>query len=184
MVPVLLDPALVRLGLAGRGELAVRRLRWLRGLGVEPLVWSDAPSRELSAQAGPALVRALPQPQELESLAALWVADLDGSALETVVERATAARVLLNVEDVRELCGFHTPSVVRRGRLVLAAGTGGASPATARLVRQRLETAFGPDWAAALEAAADLRGQMKADGAANPQINTATEALLRARGLL
>ena len=50
----------------------------------------------------------------------------------------------------------------RRGpRLVLAAGTGGASPALAARIRERLERQYGPEWADLTELLADVREQTK-----------------------
>ena len=40
--------------------------------------------------------------------------------------RCRALGRLVNVEDVKPLCDFHTPSQVRRGDLLLSISTGGA----------------------------------------------------------
>ncbi len=50
---------------------------------------------------------------------------------------------------------FHTASIIRRGDLTLALGTGGAAPALTRALRQRLETMLDDDlgqWLALLAA--------------------------------
>jgi siroheme synthase-like protein len=54
-------------------------------------------------------------------------------------------------------CDWAAPAVVRRGDLVLAVGTGGASPAVARLVRERLESSFGLEWTELLRVVGDVR---------------------------
>ena len=53
---------------------------------------------------------------------------------------ARAQRTLLNVVDNPPLCGFIAPSIVRRGKVTLAISTGGASPALARKLREKLES--------------------------------------------
>ena len=43
---VMLDPARLRIGLVGRGDLAIRRLGWFQKLGAKPEIFSDKPSVE------------------------------------------------------------------------------------------------------------------------------------------
>lgn len=52
---------------------------------------------------------------------------------------ARAHGAWLNVVDVPERCDFYSGSTVRRGPLVVVIGTGGASPALARKVRERID---------------------------------------------
>ena len=47
--------------------------------------------------------------------------------------------------------------MVRRGDLVLAIGTGGVSPAVARLVRERLQAEFGAEWVEVLRVVGEVR---------------------------
>lgn len=68
--------------------------------------------------------------------------DRDRLALE-----ARARGALVNVIDDVPGCDFAAPALVRRGDLVLAIGTGGASPALARKLREELDRRFGPHWA-------------------------------------
>ena len=95
-------------------------------------------------------------------------ADLDGAFLviasaEDAATRAAIARearvrgVLVNMVDDIPNCDWAAPAVVRRGDLVLAIGTGGASPAAARLIRERLESEFGGEWTEILRIVAEVR---------------------------
>ncbi|MFO1235568.1 MAG: hypothetical protein U1F24_00820 [Alphaproteobacteria bacterium] len=79
-------------------------------------------------------------------------------------------RRLLIVEDDLPLCDFHTPAVVTRGALVIAAALGGGSPALAAIVRERLEEAFPVAWGPALDDVAAARRQMRSAGAAPAEI--------------
>jgi precorrin-2 dehydrogenase/sirohydrochlorin ferrochelatase len=90
---------------------------------------------------------------------------------------------LVNVEDVVPLCDFHTPAVVRRGKLTLAVGTGGASPAVARVARERLEAAFPPGWGEALDEIAEARARLRADGASFDTLSADARRRLSERGL-
>ena len=59
-------------------------------------------------------------------------------------EQATAALkargVLVNVVDRPELCDFTVPSLLERGPVIVAVGTGGVSAGLAKALRLRLET--------------------------------------------
>ena len=135
MIPLALDPAQVVIALAGNGPLAVRRLTQLREGGADPQVFSPEPDGELAALAGDRLVRALPDAGELDKIGVLYVMGL-GTEVETALAGlARQRRVLVNVEDVIPLCDFHSPSVVRRGDLVMTISTGGRSPTLASLLR-------------------------------------------------
>ncbi|MFT3810802.1 MAG: NAD(P)-dependent oxidoreductase [Micropepsaceae bacterium] len=184
MLPVMLDPTRTRIGLAGRGVLTLKRLEWFRRLGVTPEVFSDDPSPELAAAAGDLIRPRLPDPGDLVALDVLWIADLERHEAEDLFTQARAVKVLVNVEDDLPLCDFHTPSVVKRGRLVIAAGTGGASPAVASAVRARVEEAFPEGWADALEDIASARAQLRANGATAAEVTADAKDRLSAARLI
>jgi precorrin-2 dehydrogenase/sirohydrochlorin ferrochelatase len=180
MIPVFIDPSAVRITLIGRGAAAVRRLQWLRQAGATPDVWSDAPSAEPAAD----LHMRLPGAADIAAYQAIWIAGLSMDEARPLAEAARARGALVNVEDVVELCDFHTPAVVRRGKLMLAAGTGGASPAAARAARERLEEAFPEDWAEALDEIAASRSALRADGAGFEALVADARWRLARRGLI
>lgn len=64
-----------------------------------------------------------------------------------VGHEAKVERVLLNVVDKPALCTFIAPAIVRRGEVVIAISTGGASPALARRLRESLEASEATRWA-------------------------------------
>ncbi len=67
------------------------------------------------------------------------VADTNDEAVNnSVSEEARERNVPLNVADVTHLCTWITPSVARRGDVIVATSTGGASPALARRFREIL----------------------------------------------
>lgn len=158
MIPVFLDPAFARIALVGRGPLAVRRLQWLRDGGATPDVWSDEVALQATRDGWPSA-------SDLSEYHAVWIVGLNGEDAALLAEAGRKAGFLVNVEDVPSLCDFHTPAVVRRGKLTLAAGTGGASPAVARAARERLESAFPHTWETALEEIAHARADLRARNA-------------------
>jgi precorrin-2 dehydrogenase/sirohydrochlorin ferrochelatase len=70
---------------------------------------------------------------------------------------ARAAGALVNVIDDIPACDWAMPAIVRRGELLLAIGTGGASPTLARKMRVKLETEYGPEWAEVLRVLREVR---------------------------
>jgi siroheme synthase-like protein len=97
------------------------------------------------------------RPADLDG-AFLAVASSDDAAARAAIAREARARgALVNVVDDIPHCDWAAPAVVRRGDLVLAIGTGGVSPAVARLVRQRLQAEFGPEWVEVLRVVGEVR---------------------------
>jgi siroheme synthase-like protein len=77
----------------------------------------------------------------------LVIAATDDPKLQKrVAKEARARRIWVNVVDVTPLCDFLAPAIVSRGDLLIAISTGGASPALARFVRQKLEAIIGPEY--------------------------------------
>lgn len=161
MIPIFLDPKATRIALIGRGALAVRRLAWLQQAGAAPDIWSDEPSGALLKASEGQLTRRLPTDEDLADYHAVWIADLPHEKADVLANAVRSTGALVNVEDVVDLCDFHTPAVVRRGKLTLAAGTGGASPAVARAARERLEQAFPPAWEIALNEISQARAELR-----------------------
>jgi siroheme synthase-like protein len=85
----------------------------------------------------------------------LVVAATGVEAVDDAVHRdATAAGVWVNVADDPGRCSFVLPAVARDGAVTVAVSTGGASPALAAWLRDRVVDALGPglgDLAALLE---------------------------------
>ena len=79
------------------------------------------------------------RPDDLEGAFIAIVADTSDDAVnQAVSEEARERNVPLNVADVTDLCTWITPSVARRGEVIVATSTGGASPALARRFREIL----------------------------------------------
>jgi len=97
-------------------------------------------------------------------------ADLDGVVLAVAAsdDRELNARVArlarehgvwVNVVDEPDEGDVVLPAVVRRGDLRIAISTGGASPALARRLRERLDAELGPEWGDLTELLGALRAQ-------------------------
>ena len=69
--------------------------------------------------------------------------------------------VPINVVDRPELCDFTVPSILDRGAIVAAVGSGGAAPVLAKSVRAKLEALLPQQTGALAELAESLRGDIK-----------------------
>ena len=155
----------VMLELAGRrcvvvGAQAIREDKvegLLAGGADDVLVVESTLDDRFDGVAGVEVRRRAWRPDDLDG-AFLAVASSDDAATRAAIARAARARgVLVNVVDDIPSCDWAAPAVVRRGDLVVAIGTGGVSPAVARLVRERLQEEFGTEWAELLRIVGEVR---------------------------
>ncbi|HET6476944.1 MAG TPA: bifunctional precorrin-2 dehydrogenase/sirohydrochlorin ferrochelatase [Thermoleophilia bacterium] len=142
--PVVLDLRSRACLIIGGGAVALRKARGLIAAGADVTVVAP---------------ECLPMPDEVTIALRPFVdADLDGVALAMAAtdDRELNARVArlarergvwVNVADDPEAGDAILPAVARRGDLQIAVSTGGASPALAQRLRERLEDEFGPEYA-------------------------------------
>ncbi|MBV8397043.1 MAG: bifunctional precorrin-2 dehydrogenase/sirohydrochlorin ferrochelatase, partial [Actinobacteria bacterium] len=67
-----------------------------------------------------------------------------------------------NVADVPELCNFILPAVHREGPIAVAVSTGGASPALAKRLRDKIAALVRPEHADLAEELRAMRPEVKA----------------------
>lgn len=150
MYPAMLLIEGVRALVVGGGPVAARKARTLADAGAEVSVVAPRVGPELNALADAGLVRLRTRawrPSD-SSDAVLVVAATDDPKLNSqVADDARREGRWVNVVDDAALSTFIAPAVVTRGGLTLAVSTSGASPALAVLLRDRLDRAFGPEWA-------------------------------------
>jgi len=72
-------------------------------------------------------------------VALAFIAGDDETWARQAADAARSAHVPVNVVDRPALCDFTTPSIIDRGVVVAAIGTGGASPMLATMLRQDIE---------------------------------------------
>ena len=159
MIPLALNPANLRIGLAGAGQPALRRLAALRAAGAQPVLF--AADATLAAEPN-----ALPFPPAAAALAelhVLYIAGLEAAQYVPLAEAARAGKILVNVEDVPEFCDFCAVAELRRGDLLLTVSTGGTAPGLAGIIRRALEDYFPPEWAGRVAEVAALRQGWRAE---------------------
>lgn len=81
---------------------------------------------------------------------------------EAVAQRLKARGLLLNVTDRPDLCDFTVPSLLERGPVQLAVGTGGVSAGLAKALRLRLEALLPSSLGSLAEGLNAIRTALKA----------------------
>ncbi|QOY91725.1 precorrin-2 dehydrogenase/sirohydrochlorin ferrochelatase family protein [Paludibaculum fermentans] len=97
---------------------------------------------------------------DLDSCFAVISAGPDRSRNPEIFAEAERRGILVCCVDDPPHCRFTFASVVRQGELVIAISTGGACPALAVRIREKLERELGPEYAEFLKLARRLRGRL------------------------
>ena len=159
MFPIFLNLSGKLVVVVGGGAVGVRKLSAAREAGAAVRVIDPRPLPDL--------------PPEVVHVAEAYRADhLDGAALAfacatpevnaQVVADARERGVWVNAASAPTDGDFLLPAVVRRGDLTLAVSTGGASPALARRVREKLEAEFDAAFAEWVRVLAEVRTEVLA----------------------
>lgn len=161
--PLFVDLAGRRCVVVGGGALAEARVAALVECGAEVVVISPQVTERIRRWAEEGQLRWERRPYQAGDLEGAWlvVAAPDDRSLNAAVwEEAQARRVWVNAVDDPQHCSFIAPAVYRQGELALAISTSGKAPALAVRLRDRLAAQLGPEYAAFLELAAELRGEL------------------------
>src|SRR5689334_12402956 len=144
-LPVFLDLHSGAVLLIGSGDIVRAKLRLLVSAGAQVRFLATDGNHELDGDA-PDLARIQlatgdPLAADLSGVIAVVCAGA-GEIGPAMSRRAKAAGLPVNVTDDVEHSTFIFPAIVDRGDVVVAVGTGGASPVVARRVRERIEAAL------------------------------------------
>jgi precorrin-2 dehydrogenase/sirohydrochlorin ferrochelatase len=146
----------------GGGKVARRKVGSLLAAGADVTVISPSLTAELRKTFSGGRIRYIPREYRKNDLkgAFLVVAATDSPEINRQVSKDAPA--LVNVVDVPAECNFIAPSVVRRGQLLIAISTGGASPAFSRAIREELEKSYGPGFSEYLKFVKKIRAKAMA----------------------
>ena len=140
--PVFLDLRGRRVVVIGGGAMGEEKVTRLLPYEAQVVVVSRDVTDEVAELADDGTIEWVRRPYrrgDLDGAFIAIVADTSDDAVnQAVSEEARERNVPLNVADVTELCTWITPSVARRGEVIVATSTGGASPALARRFREIL----------------------------------------------
>jgi uroporphyrin-III C-methyltransferase / precorrin-2 dehydrogenase / sirohydrochlorin ferrochelatase len=142
-LPVFLDTSSGLVIVVGSGEPARGKLRLLRAAGAHVRWFSrdvDVAEEMLTLSGPGRLEISFGDPLKADLADAVAIVSAAGDALDAqIAARARRHRIPVNVVDRPELSTFIFPAIVDRGEVVVAIGTGGASPILARRLRELIE---------------------------------------------
>jgi siroheme synthase-like protein len=166
--PVLLDLRGRDVWVVGAGPVAARKAAGLIAAAarvhvVAPVISSDMreldppPVRIVEAAYSPGI---LADPRPWLVVTATNVAEVNAE----VARDAEAAGIWVNSADDPANCGFILPAIHRQGDITVAVSTGGAAPALAQYVRDRVAELIDARYARAADILRRRRDQLHADG--------------------
>src|SRR5205085_9538750 len=142
-LPVFLDLQMGPVLLVGAGDLARAKLRLLTSAGARVRWYAIDGNHDLTGLASEdaariEIAKGDPLAADLKGVIAILCAGA-GDIGVAMSARAKAVGLPINVMDDLAHSTFIFPAIVDRGDVVVAVGTGGASPVVARRVRERIE---------------------------------------------
>jgi len=148
----------------GGGEVAARKVVRLLDCGAKVSVVSPELNPELDHLKKERRIDHIDDEYAIEYLygATLVIGATDNEQVNAAISNDAKTRnIPVNIVDDPQKCDFILPSLVERGDLTIACGTGGTSPALARLLREELETVYGEEYATLLNILGQLRSNME-----------------------
>jgi precorrin-2 dehydrogenase/sirohydrochlorin ferrochelatase len=140
--PIFVEMRGRRVLLVGGGNVALEKIGRLVDAEADVTVVAPELRPEVRAIVDESALPWLERPYasgDVEGYELVMVATDDGAVNAQVAAEARALGIWVNAADDVANCDFILPSLAKRGRIALAASTGGASPALARWLRERLE---------------------------------------------
>ena len=150
--------------IVGGGQVAQRKAAGLQDAGALVVVAAPEATPLLQEWAAQSKIEWLQEAYGTRHLDGVFlvIACTDSREVNDEVTREATERNLLTLcADDPEAGNFVSPSVVRRGELLLTVSTSGGSPTLAAVLRERLETEFGPEWAELTEILGAMREFVK-----------------------
>lgn len=143
-----------RVLIVGGGAVAARKASGLLAAGARVIAVSPAfsPAFRRLARSGRVMCVQRPYaPGDLAGMALVIAATNDAVVNAQVSTDARRAGIFTNVVDAPDAPDFIVPAVLRRGELIVAVSTGGASPGFASHLRRALETLLPKEYTTLLE---------------------------------
>ncbi len=162
--PIFADVSRLRCVVIGGGPVAGRRVDGLLNAGAAVTIISPEITDRLRESVKKAAVRHLARSYLAGDLAKcdlVFLATDDVGVHHAALSEARSRGIWTNSADEPENCDFILPAVVRRGELMVAISTGGASPATTRAIREELESYLTADYAELVQLAGEARRELK-----------------------
>jgi siroheme synthase-like protein len=150
----------------GGGHVAEEKVRGLLRADMEGRLTLVAPKllpslQRLLAEGKIDLIQREYRDGDMEGFDFVMVATDDGTVNAAIAAEGKRRRIWVNAADDPKNCDFILPAVVRQGQIVVAASTGGASPALARRLREELTVYLSEDFAPLAELLKEVRSELR-----------------------
>jgi len=148
----------------GGGKVGVRKIESLIESGAYVTVVSPQGTDHLAELARQARLRWVREPYEerfLQGMQLVIGATDDRAVNERIFNDAKKMGILVNIVDDPEHCTFIVPSVMTKGQLCVAVGTGGAAPKVAAKIRTELEAHVPDEYEVMIDELSLLRPTIK-----------------------
>ncbi len=165
LYPIFVEAAGRRVIVIGGGHVGAEKVRGLLAGGADVTVVSPDLIAELREHRDAGRIRHIGRPYRESDLddgyELIMVATDDGAINAEVAAAGKRRRIWVNAADDPRHCDFILPSVVRKGKITLAASTSGSSPALARRLREELDAYLTEDMPALADLLADMRQEVR-----------------------
>ena len=101
------------------------------------------------------------RPEHLQGAAMVFVCTDNRELNARVARDARAAGPIVNAADQNEDCDFFAPATIQDGDVIVAVGTGGASPALSALLKRILKTALPENIGQFAALLSDVRAELR-----------------------
>jgi len=136
--------------LVGAGEIGLQKIKGFLESEAQVHLVSPEALPEIQAIVAEGRVRWSKrgyETRDLEEVVLVIAATDDPVLQQRIAAEARARSIPVNIVDVPPLCDFIAPAIVARGDIQIAISTGGAAPALAKFLRQKVEGVLGPEYA-------------------------------------
>jgi precorrin-2 dehydrogenase/sirohydrochlorin ferrochelatase len=167
LFPITLDIRGRKAVVVGGGAVAARKCRSLLEAGAAVTVIAPVITAELQRLHREGEISILPRPYlagDLAGMILVFAATDNHAVNRAVAGEAKRLGILVCVADEPAEGNFASPSIVRRGDLLLTISTGGRSPALARRIRQDLEARYGPEYGDIVTIVGEFREKLLTEG--------------------
>ena len=161
LLPVSLNVSERRCVIFGGGAVSARKAQSLHECGAEVIViapqWSDD-WHDLQSQIQ--CETRVYAPGDCAGASLVFACTDNRAVNQQIADEARESGIWCNVADAPATSDFHSAATVRRGDIAISIATGGSFPALARHLRQKIESAIGPEYEELLEILAERRAAL------------------------
>jgi len=159
--PIIMDITGRKCLIVGGGEVALRKAQSLVEAGAEVTIIAPKVNSSLRELGNVRIEERCWREGDTSGYTLVFAATGDRAVNQAVSDEAERNAIPVNVVDDPELCSFIVPACVRRGDLLIAITTSGASPMLSKRIRIELEERYGPEYAEFVRLLGELRDVVK-----------------------